>query len=331
MLGASFRVIRRNPKPTLGVSLLVQAVVTVVTLLVVGGATFASLLRVQTAAPEDQSAMVAGTVAFSIVSGLLAMLLGVVASAWLQGIIVIEVSRASLGEKLNLRGLWGHAKGRFLALLGWSLLVGLVLVVALAIIAGGIVALVATLGQVGIALGILFGIVGGLALLVVGIWISTKLSLVPSALMVERLPLRGAIARSWTLTRGHFWKVFGIQLLVAAILGLAANILSVPFAIVGGILGVLVDPNGTGSQTAIIVAVVVYIVQLAITLVVSAITAVIATATTALIYLDLRMRTEGLDLRLTAFVEARQLGETELENPYLPDPRFATTPVQSLA
>jgi len=320
LLGASFRVLRRNPKPTFGFALIVQTIVTIVSLVLIGGPTIASLLRVQSAAPEDESAIIAGTVAFSLVSGFLAVVLSFVANAWLQGIIVIEVARATLGEKLTLRGLWGYAKGRIGALLGWSLLVGLALFLVIAILAGIIALLVVTLGPLGIGLGVLIGILGGLGLLVVGVWISTKLSLVPSALMIERLSLRAAIARSWSLTRGYFWKVFGIQLLVAAILGLAMNIISTPFSIIGAIVVALVDPNGTGAESTVVIVLVLYVVQLVITLVLSAISAVITTGASALIYLDLRIRTEGLDLKLTSYVEAQQAGQSGLSDPYLPDP-----------
>ncbi|MCB1281585.1 MAG: hypothetical protein KDB18_08675 [Salinibacterium sp.] len=323
LLGAAFRVLRRNPRPTFGVALLVQVVVTVVSLIVIGGPTIASLLRLQTAAPEDECAIVAGTVAFGLFSAALAGLLGFVANAWLQGIIVIEVARATLGEKLTLSGLWGHAKGRVGALVGWSLIVGLALGAAVAILVLAVVALVSTLGPLGIGLGVFLGIFGGFGLLVVAVWISTKLSLVPSAIMIERVRIRAAMARSWSLTRGFFWRVFGIQLLVGAILGIAMNVISAPFSIAGAILGALVDPTGAGTQTAVTVVVIVYIVQLVITLVLSAIAAVISTAASSLIYLDLRMRKEGLDLRLTAYVEAQQTG-TDLANPYLPDSTAGT-------
>jgi hypothetical protein len=47
---------------------------------------------------------------------------------------------------------------------------------------------------------------------------------------------------------------------------------------------------------------------------------VVQSATTALIYLDLRMRKEGLDLRLQRFVEDRAAGRAEASDPYvLPD------------
>jgi hypothetical protein len=39
---------------------------------------------------------------------------------------------------------------------------------------------------------------------------------------------------------------------------------------------------------------------------------------TALIYIDLRMRKEGLDLQLMRFVDARQAGNADVPDPYLP-------------
>jgi hypothetical protein len=317
LLGAAFRVLRRNPRPTFGVSLLVQGVVTIVTLLLVGSVTIGSILRVQGAAPQDQSAIAAGTAAFAILSALLSLFLSLVAGAWLQGILVIEVARATLGEKLTLRGLWRYAKGRIWALVGWSGIIAAAMVVAFGIVVGIIVALVATLGSVGVLLGVLVGVLGGLGLVVLGVWLGTKVALVPSAIVIERLPVRGAIARSWSLTAGYFWKVFGIQLLVWLILSVASNIAVTPFSLLGGILLAFIDPNGTNSGFFVAASIGIYVFQLLVTLVVSAIVAVISTATTALIYLDLRMRKEGLELELVRFVEARQAGATGLADPYL--------------
>lgn len=320
LLGASFRTLRRNPRPTFGMALLVQGIVSVVTLFAVGLPVLASILRLPTAAPEDQSAIAAGTVGTAIVTTLLALCLSLVANAWLQGIIVLEVSRATLGEKLTLRGLWGHAKGRLGALVGWSVLIAVALLVAIGVLVAVIWAMVAGLGAAGVGLGVLVGILGGIALVLLGVWIGTKLSLVPSVLMLERLTIGESVRRSWSLTGGYFWKTFGIQLLVYVILSFAGSIVTAPFSIIAPILVYFVDPNGTGSGFGIAIALAAYVVQLLVTLVVAAITAVIQTAATALIYLDLRMRKEGLDLALTRFVEARQAGATGLADPYLRTP-----------
>ena len=247
LLGASFRTLRRNPRPTFGMALLVQGIVSVVTLLAVGIPVVSSILRLDTAAPEDQAAIAAGTFGTAVVSALLAVCLGIVASAWLQGIIVLEVSRATLGEKLTLRALLRHAKGRMGALIGWSAMLAGALVVAIGILVGVIWIMVATLGNLGVGLGVLIGILGGLGLLVIGIWLGTKVSLVPSVLMIERLSIRESVRRSWQLTGGYFWKVFGIQLLVYVILSVASSIVTTPFSIIAPILVYFVDPNGTNS------------------------------------------------------------------------------------
>ncbi|HEY9499528.1 MAG TPA: hypothetical protein VIQ78_10935 [Terrimesophilobacter sp.] len=324
ILGASFRVLRRNPRPTFGVALIVQGVVTIVTFLAVGLSTLAAITRLDNVSQADESTILAGTIGIAIVSGLISVFLSIVAGALLQGIIVLEVSRGTLGEKLRLRQLLGFAKGRIGALVGWAFLIAGVLLLVIGILVGAIWLMVTTMGALGVGLGVLVGFLGGLALLVVGLWIGTKLSLVPSALMLERLSLRRAIGRSWALTNQAFWRTFGIQALVWVILWIASSVVTTPFSVIAPLLALLIDPNNTGS--GIPVSVGVYILQLMVTLVISAITAVIQTAASALIYLDLRMRREGLDLELTRYVEAKQSGAAGLGSPYLPPAPAGTAP-----
>jgi uncharacterized membrane protein YciS (DUF1049 family) len=60
----------------------------------------------------------------------------------------------------------------------------------------------------------------------------------------------------------------------------------------------------------------------AVVAVVTAVGLVLQSATASLLYLDLRMRKEGLDLELLRYVEARQTG-AEVADPYLPQPHAA--------
>ena len=53
-------------------------------------------------------------------------------------------------------------------------------------------------------------------------------------------------------------------------------------------------------------------------LIVGAVASVVQSATTALIYIDLRMRKEGLDLELVQFVESAQSGRNIVPDPYQP-------------
>ncbi len=320
LLGASFRVLRRNPRPTFGIALLVQSVAVVLSLALVGVITFALVSRIDSATSEDESVIIAGSIGIGIVSFLITMLFSIVAGAILQGIIVVEVARGTLGEKLPLRKLWGFAKNKIWALIGWACFVGAVVLVAIALVAGIIVLMVMTMGVLGVVLSVILGLLAGAGFIVLGVWLSTKLSMVPSALVLEQIPLRAAIARSWTLTQGHFWRVFGIQLLVNFILSTASQIAIVPFSFVFGILMALVDPNGTGDFTALIWAIITYVLMIMVTLVLATITSIVMTATSALLYLDLRMRKEGLDLVLTRFVESRHMGADDNANPYLHTP-----------
>ncbi|MHB1173102.1 MAG: hypothetical protein ACYCZY_11560 [Lacisediminihabitans sp.] len=316
LLGAAFRVLRRNPRPTFGAALLVQGFVVIVTFGVIGVVSFLSLSRLATSSAQDYNQILAGSYGAIGLSAIVPVLLSLAASALLQGIIVLEVMRATLGEKATLRDLWSRARGRLGALVGWTLLVALA-VVAVVLILGLLIALlVAALGATGVVLGILLGIFGGLGLTVVWVWLSTKLSLVPSVLMAERVTIRTAVARSWALTNRAFWKTFGIQLLVAAIIGIATQIITMPISFLGGIVVALVDPNGQSQSTSVIAVVVIYLLLGIVTVVFGAIGAVVQSATVALIYIDLRMRKEGLDLELARFVEARQSGAPGLTDPY---------------
>ncbi|MEO7349646.1 MAG: hypothetical protein ABIW32_07305 [Terrimesophilobacter sp.] len=317
ILGASFKVLRRNPRPTFGAALLVQAASLVISLVFVGAITALSVSRLSSvSSTSDSDAMLAGTVAISIVAFMLTAFLSLMALAFLQGIIVIEVARGTIGEKLSLRRLWQFAKGRIWALIGWSMIVGGVSIVVIAI-AVGIIVVLAMLGSVGQAFAILFGIFATMGLTVLAVWLYTKLSLVPSALMLERVSIRTAVSRSWSLSRGDFWKIFGVQVLVGLILNMASYVIIIPFLIIMSIFVSIVGVNGNTSGASDVIVLAMPIAQTVLSVIIGTITSIVMTATTSLLYLDMRMRKEGLDLELTRFVEAGHLNADESANPYL--------------
>jgi len=161
-------------------------------------------------------------------------------------------------------------------------------------------------------------VVAGLGAAVLWAWLATKLSLVPSVLMLERLPLRRAVARSWRLTSGYsyFWKTLGTQLLVYVIVQVAAQVVATPVSILAAVGGATINPNGDMTASFVLIAVS-YVLTGIVSLVFAALAAVAQSAVAALIYIDIRMRKEGLDLDLTRFVEARQTGDIGVANPYL--------------
>ena len=316
ILAGSFQVMRRNPRPTFGVSLVINGIIGVVTILTVGGATYFSLDRVLNASDAAVDDIAAGGVAITLISTLVGLGFALVGTAILQGIISIEVSRATVGEKLKFRALWAVARGRVGALVGWSLLIGVVLFVGIGLVVAAIATLVITLGDTGIILAVLVGLAAVLGAAVLGAWLGTRLSLVPSVLLLERTKLVPAMRRSWSLTTGYFWRTFGIQILIAVMVATAAQIVTFPVSIIMGIITAMTNPN---SDPAILAdtTLLTLVVSTIVGSLVGSVTAIITSASTALIYIDLRMRKEGLDLDLVRFVEARQGGDSSVPDPYL--------------
>jgi hypothetical protein len=249
-------------------------------------------------------------------TALFAVALSVVGASILQGIVSLEVARGAVGERLRLRGLWSAAKGRLWALIGWSALVAiatLMLFAVVALVAALLFAIGDTAGIVSGVLAVIFGILVSAALMA---WLGTFFALVPSALMIERLPLRRAIGRSWSLVSGSFWRIFGILALIVVIVQVVSSVVTAPVSFIGGIGSTLLDPTGN-SQVGSGLFIALYIVTVIITVGISAVTIVIQSAAPALLYIDQRMRKEGFDLELTRFVEARQAGDLSVADPYL--------------
>jgi len=316
ILSASFMVLRRNPRPIFGLALLIMGIVTVASLILVGIVTFSGIDRSLSASAEDAATIEAGAIVGVALTALFAVALSVVGASILQGIVSLEVARGAVGERLRLRGLWNAAKGRLWALIGWSALVAiatLMLFAIVALVAALLFALGDTAGIVSGVLAVIFGILVSVALMV---WLGTFFALVPSALMIERLPLLRAIGRSWSLVSGSFWRTFGILALITVIVQVVSSVVTAPVSFIGGIGSTLLDPTGN-AQVSSGLFIALYIVTVIITVGISAVMIVIQSAAPALLYVDQRMRKEGFDLELTRFVEARQAGDASVADPYL--------------
>lgn len=316
IFGTTFRVLRRNPRPVFGVAIGLTTLVTFLAGAVVTVVVLLGTDRIARAAPEDMEAIAIGTGAVVLISALLTAALTVVAGALLQGVIAIEVASASLGERLTFRQLWARGRGRWGALVGWSLLLSAALTAAIAILVA-IIVLMVSIGDVGgIVAGVLIGIVGGLAMAVLASWLWIKLLFVSPALVLERRPLRDAVSRSWRLVVGRFWRTFGIMLLLSVAIQTAASVVTAPFSLVSGFAGALVNPTGD-LTTDLGFLIGVNVIAIALSAVVGAVGAVLLSAGATLLYVDARMRDEGLDLDLQRTVEARATGAST-DDPFLP-------------
>ncbi|WP_353815407.1 glycerophosphoryl diester phosphodiesterase membrane domain-containing protein [Agromyces sp. SYSU T00266] len=327
LLWAPFKTLRRNPAPVFGTGLVVQLASVVATAAVFVPFLVLAVGRIESSSAEDLDAVMTGTIGWLVLLSLVPVAVGVVAGAFLQGVMVVEVASGTLGRRLGFGALWRRAAGRIGPLIGWTLLVGGIVLGAVVLLAALIVmtALIAPdpLTVVGVVVVVLL-LLAGMAVL--GAWLGTKLALVPSVIVLERAGIAQSVRRSWELTTGHFWRTFGLILLVGLIVStIAQTVVQVPM-LGGTILAVILDPTAGATYEAISIASTV--VGTVLSILVGAIVAVVQAALIAVIYIDLRMRSEGLDLELERHVEEREAGRP-VTDPFVPAPAGDAAPTWS--
>jgi hypothetical protein len=139
-------------------------------------------------------------------------------------------------------------------------------------------------------------VVGSLGLICLSIWFSVMFSMFAPAVVLERQGPFRALARSWRLVRRSFWRVFGILLLGSLITAIVGSILRLPFEIIAGLTG---GVGGFGGLTPELQPSILGLIISAVGLIVAGtVTYPISAGITVLLYVDLRMRREGLDLVL---------------------------------
>lgn len=298
ILDGSFQAIRRNAKAMLGAALLAQTLAAVLTaVLTAFSATSAASLETWAAGLTEQDLV---PVVLTFASGiLLVSVLTVFLSAVLQGAMVVPVARSVLNRPTGFRQMWSLARSRAGALIRLAaLLVGSGLLVALLFVALAVL-LVSTVGGVGALILIPLGLV----CFVLYVWIYIKLMVAPAAVVVEELGALAGIRRSWELTSNSWWRLLGITLVVGIMVGVIAQIVTIPVSLLSGFYTGVVSPHG-GAEQAITAAVVAGVATAVIGAVVGAVGFAFQTSVMALLYLDLRMRRDGLDIALLRLLES---------------------------
>ena len=318
LLWAPFRTLRRNPAATFGTGLVVQLASALIAAAVLVPVFLFVSARVTQASIEEQDAVITGSVSILLLTMLVPIAVSIVATAFLQGVMVVDVATGTIGERLGFGALWRRAAARIWPLIGWTALVAVAVMLFVGLAVGAIVLAFVIGDPLAIAITILLVVVAALGVAVLAAWLGTKLALVPSVIVLERAGIGRAVRRSWQLTDGYFWRTLGTLLLVGVILNVAAQVVVQPVSIVGSLLAVLIDPTGTGP--ALTITIVTTVVSALLSLVIGAITSVVQAALIAVIMIDLRMRKEGLDLELQRHVEARDAGQP-VGDPYLPAAR----------
>jgi hypothetical protein len=314
ILGRSFVALRQNPRVLLGFALTVQTAAYLVVIAAVAGVTVAAFSRLQTVPPysDDYDTIMIGSVVLVAAVGFVLVLAAGFLGVIVQAVVVAEVSHAVVAERRRLGELWRQVRPAAWRLVGYAFLLGLAVAIVLAIA----VAAVVGLGFLALPAAIVLGILLVLGSIPLGLWLSTKLLLVPAVLLLEGATIRGAIARSWRLVRGRFWVALGVMFLIQLIFGTLAQIVNIPFSLLGTLLGSIVSPTGSPDATSIVGLIVSSVLGQVAVLLVQAIALVVQATATALVYVDTRMRHEGLDLDLLSYVEQRDAGATDLPDPY---------------
>ncbi|MFZ3557907.1 MULTISPECIES: glycerophosphoryl diester phosphodiesterase membrane domain-containing protein [unclassified Streptomyces] len=293
ILDGAVSTMRTYWRTVLGISLTVAVVTQLLAVLLQGfvlndAATTAALDNPD-ATPRELLSALGSLLIGSALVAVVTLLGTIVATALLTTV----TSRAVLGRPVTIGEAWRDARPQILRLLGLTLLLPLIAAaIMLVSVAPGI--LVSTLGSTegGIAL----GVVGGLAGLVVTIWLMVRLSLASPALMLEKQTVRKAMGRSTKLVRGSWWRVFGITILASLIAAIVSEIILFPFtAIAGAVSGdgfsSLLDSGGNFGWAFLIITGIGSVVG-------STITFPITAGVTVLLYIDQRIRREALDLEL---------------------------------
>lgn len=293
MLDGAFRLVRFNPGATVGASVLVAAVAMAIPLGVTAAMTFTGdSLEWFGASIEDPAYSPGGSevigmlVAFG--SFFLGSILQAIGAILVAGMISHVAHAAAIGRKLTLGQAWAATHGSRWRLIGLALLSGVAFALLLAVATTPVVVLALVVDSPVPA--ILVGVLMFLLLIVAALFMTVRLYLLAvPALMLERTGVFGAIGRAWQLSARQFWRLFGIWLLAAIIVGFASQIVAFPISLVASVVGI-VQPDLYFLAT---------IAGSAVSTVVSAaIVTPFSGAVTNLQYLDQRIRKESYEVEL---------------------------------
>jgi hypothetical protein len=315
ILSGALTSIRRNPAATLGLSAILltsYGIASAAVSLALRGV----LTNLHISSGQPLTHAQARHVLFEVFAVVLPSLLGLFAVGLLvelilTGLLTVVIGRGVLGHKLSMDEAWQIALPRLPAIMGTIALTALCVVAPWAAVA--VLVVVLALAHITPA-AIVVGALGGIASICLTIWLWVMLSLATPAVVLERQRPASALVRSWRLVRRSFWRVSAILLLAAVIVLFASLVLQVPFSIVetlaggsGGIFGLA----AARSVAAVIIGSVGSIVA-------GAVTRPIGAGVTVLLYLDMRMRKEGLDLALQGAAGSQQLTGDEFEAVWRP-------------
>ena len=290
LFNGAFQAVRVNPQTMFGFAFAIMAVVGLVQAFFASSSTSSLTRALSSGDTEDLVYSLGGSMGSFVTSGLTLL-----ATAFLSGMLALTVWDAVLGRKSSPADAWHRFSPRFVPVLLATLLIGIigfvviVLVLLVFMIPFFLVVVNAASARsydsasagIGGALSIIFLMI--VALIVVACFFTVKFAFTSSAVVLEGLGPVDAIKRSWSLSKGSFWRILGRILLIGVVIGLISSVLG---GIVGAILGV--GANAADS-VGMLVAFSAFVSAL-----LSAVVIPVQSSFYTLMYLDERMRKENL-------------------------------------
>jgi hypothetical protein len=210
-----------------------------------------------------------------------------VSSTVLSGLLTVVIGRSIFGAGITIGEAWHRLRPRFWALIGFTLLKTLGLILWFGMLVLIVVVAVAVLDGL-----FVFLVAAPLVLLWIAalVYITVMLTFAPVIVVLERRDILTAIKRSFRLIQGDFWRVFGIWILAAIVTQFVAGAVSIPFT-VGGEIAFAASP----SDMTMVISLVLLSVGGAIGQI---ITGPFSAGVAVLQYTDRRIRAEAFDLVL---------------------------------
>lgn len=290
LFNGAFQAVRVNPQTMFGFAFAIMAVVGLVQAFFASSST-SSLTRALSSGDTDDLVYSLGSSMGSFATDGLTLL----ATAFLSGMLALTVWDAVLGRKSSPADAWHRFSPRFVPVLLATLLIGIIEFVAIVVVllvflipfflvvvnTASARSLDSAGAGIGGALSIIFLMI--VALIVIACFLTVKFAFTSSAVVLEGLGPVDAMKRSWSLSKGSFWRILGRILLMGIVTTLITSVLG---AIVGAILGV--GANAADSL-GLLVAFSAFVSAL-----LSAVVIPVQSSFYTLMYLDERMRKENL-------------------------------------
>lgn len=269
ILDGAITAIRRHPLLILGIGA-VLAVITAGLDFLVQKLLFSDLQELAAATnlgpgatDEEISNALFGLLGTALLATLPTALLTTLLAAVANGLLAAVMGRAVLGREVTFSIAWAEVWPRMLPLLG-----------------------------VGLAYSVLTTI-GAMLCLIPGVVVYVFWALASPALVLERGTFKQAFSRSVKLVSGSFWRVLGILLLAWLIGYLFSMIINLPFNVGTGMFRQLFNPAQVALPTTGDL-----LLQSAGQIIAGTIAMPFVALVTVIVYLDQRMRREGMDIEL---------------------------------